>query len=548
MAAPESSPPPAEEEGEDAVDDDVEAQVALTASSKRDAQAAYAQARRRLSDVDMFWSQKLMMAIDVLQIYALLWSMSQPWPWPYTWLRSTRWTLIANLDILGLSPGGAGMGSTAVRTSVWGERPHYLRYAAAFALIPAAIALLWAARGPLAAPRAGPSRCWRVQRFFQTRGRIALEAMLLVSADLLLLPVGLAISRIFICEGGVLMVDPAEHCGAGRQLALAAVLGSGFCVGALLFAGKLWTLAQRAIAYDYAQDHEKHLQLLELDHALLSAATTGAATSDHRAAHAWLVASYRRHAAHHRLSTSTLKLTLLAVFAALRFRPRAQALLFWGVLTPWTAWVAALRRPYRCASSNALATIWFGALSFGMLTGYGVRSSALVASAQAYWLGLIAAAAACASAVLILLVAISRKRATRALSRGRLLGAHQWPSAPTLAAIMWDERRRGWVTTIRSARESLVLWRALPPELVPMQDIEAAMGALWAQWGEAKAADSLLEHPLREALEDMAELHERTRPASIMPGPQGVLAQALADGGVRHAFRARRMQQAHPPV
>ena len=76
----------------------------------------------------MLWAgEKAWLLVDNLQIYALLWATSQPWPWPPIWLKWTRWTVAANGDFLSLSERGAAMGATRAPFPVWGEMDGYAR-------------------------------------------------------------------------------------------------------------------------------------------------------------------------------------------------------------------------------------------------------------------------------------------------------------------------------------------------------------------------------------------------------------------------------------
>ena len=43
-----------------------------------------------LHNLSSFWSEKAMIVIDYMQIYALIWAMALPWPYPYTWSKFTR--------------------------------------------------------------------------------------------------------------------------------------------------------------------------------------------------------------------------------------------------------------------------------------------------------------------------------------------------------------------------------------------------------------------------------------------------------------------------
>ena len=111
----------------------------------------------------------------------------------------------------------------------------------------------------------------------------------------------------------------------------------------------LHSVHAQVVTYDYEQDHEKALQLLELCHALQL-------DDDWRADHAWLCSSFRRHAVLYRIHVCALKLALLLIYAALRTQLRPQAVLFWVVISVWTGWVL-VWPPYRCTSSNVFNCI-----------------------------------------------------------------------------------------------------------------------------------------------------------------------------------------------
>ena len=87
----------------------------------------------------LYWFEKIMLLVDLSQIYGLLWALSQPWPWPAPWLMWTKWTAVANLDFFSLSEKGAGMGATGGHFSVWGEQENYVTYAVYWASVPVAI-------------------------------------------------------------------------------------------------------------------------------------------------------------------------------------------------------------------------------------------------------------------------------------------------------------------------------------------------------------------------------------------------------------------------
>ncbi|RLN54271.1 hypothetical protein BBJ29_003673 [Phytophthora kernoviae] len=89
-------------------------------------------ARRR--QVCRFWLEKAVVFTDGVQVFALMWQLSQPWPWPARWLLATRWTNAFNLDFFSFRATGAAMGASSQSFSLWGEMHNYWLYALMWAL------------------------------------------------------------------------------------------------------------------------------------------------------------------------------------------------------------------------------------------------------------------------------------------------------------------------------------------------------------------------------------------------------------------------------
>ncbi|CAM9630429.1 unnamed protein product, partial [Discosporangium mesarthrocarpum] len=342
----------------------------------------------RLRRLDLFWLEKMWTILDFLQIYGLLWLQSQPWPWPRPWLRQTRWTLLANLDFMGLSAGGAPMTITGNITSPWGTYEGYLRYTWLFSLGTIALGTMWLKQRVLL-------DLW--EAFLKRGGKRALildlneaqamiERIILFAAHIIFLPATLAISRLVICNAdGKLEVDLSRACGSAPH-SFAVILGLVSLVPFTIFL--FWHSRVAAVeltVYNYGPDHERMVQGVEIEYALRL-------SNDWEVEQAWLASSFRRHALQYRALMLLQKLVLLIIYSFFRSSQRMQALLFCAVVMGWTAWTCALP-PYRCLSSNQVhlslqLALWADTF-LGMLTGYRVRSAALVASNQRWLLTLI---------------------------------------------------------------------------------------------------------------------------------------------------------------
>lgn len=259
---------------------------------------------RRLRRVDLRWTEKLLAVIDTLQVYALMWSLSQPWPWPRPWLSATRWTVAVNLDVLSIHDAAMTVTGPGTSSSPWGERKGYVFYAFVFTLVPVGIQTLWYFRKVL-------TLLWLDRRVLFHRvvlgesrppppsakvvtALIAFERALLLTAHLLYLPVVLAVFRLLLCDGdGTLSADPTTSC-RSATLVLPAMLG---CIVVVLFTVDLkrhTTNAAHAVTtYGGKSDHERFLQRVEIEYTLNLC-------NGWEADHLWMVSSFRRHAVRYR--------------------------------------------------------------------------------------------------------------------------------------------------------------------------------------------------------------------------------------------------------
>ena len=80
--------------------------------------------------------EKCLVILDMLQVQALLFGLSQPWSGTYLWLENTQWTACFNLDLFLLSKHGAPMGARGGTRSLWGEMDSVIpRYCVPFVLV-----------------------------------------------------------------------------------------------------------------------------------------------------------------------------------------------------------------------------------------------------------------------------------------------------------------------------------------------------------------------------------------------------------------------------
>eukprot|EP00752_Nemacystus_decipiens_P006839 g6141.t1 len=507
----------------------------------------------RLRRVDLRWLEKVLAVVDTLQIYALMWSLSQPWPWPRPWLSATRWTVAANLDFLSSYDAAMTVTGPGTSTSPWGERQGYVGYAFMYTLVPVGIhtlwyfrrglTLVWLDRGVLfhrivLGENKPPPPSAKVVTTL-----IAFERALLLAAHLLYLPVVLAVIRLLLCDGdGTLSADPTTSC-RSATLVLPAMLGITVVVLYTLDLKRHTTNAAHAVTtYGGKSDHERFLQRVEIEY-ILNLCTGWEAD------HLWMVSSFRRHAVR-------LHLVLHA-------------------------------------------TLFLDSL-LGMMTGYGVRAPFVVHSHQFTILATTNFVAAVLGGGFVISTPIEnalarrrhRKRMLRSTSRpggsagsddealvatsggehgngstfpaaSNRRGSHttpatttdaaakelvypdRWPTRSTLIALAKTPQRREWVDAIRRAKEFRFRCEMCPKGLEPISALEAFMRHMRAIWAEAKAEDSALEPALSAALERLALVHARMayRVKKDGGGLTAALEEALLDpsvvAGMQRRYRAQ---------
>lgn len=258
----------------------------------------------RLRRIDLGWMEKLLAVVDTLQVYALMWSLSQPWPWPRPWLSATRWTVVANLDVLSFHDAAMTVTGPGTYSSPWGELQGYVGYTFLITLVPVGIQTLWYFRKVLTyvwldrgvlfhrivlgETMVAPPSATLVSTL------ITFERTLLLLAHLLYLPVVLAVVRLLNCDSdGTLSADPNTKC-RSASLVLPAMLGIVVVAVFTLDLKRHTTEAAHAVTtYGGKSDHERFLQRVEMEYSLNLC-------NGWEVDHLWMVSSFRRHAVRYR--------------------------------------------------------------------------------------------------------------------------------------------------------------------------------------------------------------------------------------------------------
>ncbi|KUF83211.1 hypothetical protein AM587_10012848 [Phytophthora nicotianae] len=303
----------------------------------------------RSRQVSRLWPEKALVLTDGVQLFALMWQLSQPWPWPARWLEATRWANAFSLDFFSFRATGAAMGSTSQSFSLWGEMPQYWLYALAWALVP------WTGVLMLQVSK----RVWNKQgRSDYLLLGVTWENVLLQILQFLYVPVGLTVLRLVNCNAdGKVSVDPmGMTCGSvGHVMAvlvITCIMGGGFLVGLP------WTLRRRireSMVHSSVEKHERFIQGKELEFIL--------GTSDtYLELYMPQFASFHRYSAEMPVQMCMIKLLLMLVFSVLRspwpsmVNQGMQGSIFFFVVVG-TAVYRTWRFHYRCVSTSHLVIL-----------------------------------------------------------------------------------------------------------------------------------------------------------------------------------------------
>ncbi|KAJ1453534.1 hypothetical protein M885DRAFT_618903 [Pelagophyceae sp. CCMP2097] len=440
------------------------------------------EAESRSFGARLAWLEKFWLVVDRLQVFAIIWLCSQTWPWPTIWLEWTRGVAAINLDFASLGQLGAGSGSTgALGRSVYGQIPDFITNLA-LPIIALALAALAGdaalrsqqARAKVAELDAFASRAWRMRlRSVAANGCLRI-AMLLYAPTLI------AAVRLLRCEAprngrlehSRLAADPAVKCDSWFLLYAQCILLPFAAAVALLLPRLLRRRCFEACTYDEALDHEKSVQLAELEdvfgvddgdalslfekngghdgvwaskaEAQADAGVYGRSDSEWRCSDLWLVAPFKRSCATREADSLIRKCLLVASFGLFGGQPRTQGVATFFIVVLWGAPDLYRLGPYRNPSTNAIflasEVAAFGNGLYAMLTAWGLRDAFVMPRQQTLGLISLNGSATLAICTICLYTKFTRPESPAARSLSRIVSEH---GASTVVA---------WVNATRSAR------------------------------------------------------------------------------------------------
>lgn len=438
--------------------------------------------------INFFWTEKLLLWVDFLQIYGVLWIMSQPYPWPYIWSKWTHNVVWLNLDYFSTTVNGSVLGSTMNNISKWGEMNNYVWYALPFGLFPLVIVLIFA--------------CFEfnAKKFnYLKQYRFTVHSSCLFILMESYLPILIAFSRLLYCEGGYLAADPSETCWSLPHLVITLVSALFVFPFAFLLPFIIYYFIQDVLMYHLVSDNEKRLQAWEISQIL-------EIDQFWQSSQLWLTSSFNRRGSYFRVGMLVFKLTITVVMIGFRFNMIAQATLFW-LLSVFGCIYCFAYRPYRLVTTNVFLCTFSLLLltdaSFAVGNACGIRNVIMVSSNESLWL---LAANCLALAVMVgvsVFVLVSRQ--------------DEWPPFQTLQRISESSMKNEvihWIECLKIAYMIDMDCRISNFIVVDIPLLEEQIRTLRKCWISASSVGSVFNIILSDALERLLITHSHLAPTA----------------------------------
>lgn len=442
------------------------------------------------------WLEKIWILFDTLQIFGLFWNLCQAWSVPHLYVRWTRFLVWFNLDYFSTTSMGALMGrSNFLNVSKWGQMDGYLEYTIFFVAPIFAVFVLYKIL-QLKVSQYGTNSLFTF--------RMWIDAFLLFMAQLLYVPICLAISRIFICENtaisSFLSADPNIQClnfFHMSSIMICTLAALPLYIGLPIY---VYMIAEKSVVYTFTEDHEirligyEFLYMFDLDNNLIRN-------------HLWNIVSFRRSGAWHRFHVLSIKAILIFLLTVLRSHLYVQSLLCFIVISAFTIKMF-INLPYRLFSSNVVLLTCFSGLCvnflFGLLNTSELESALTVGSTQSLMLAAINFFVAFIVSIMIAFDVFNPYC--------------KWPADVALhkinkGPISIDVKE--WISTIKRANVILVDCFQASNLTVDIAGLELVTWDLRQCWLQAKSHSSVFELVISEVLDKLLLMHAQRSPTAL---------------------------------
>eukprot|EP00742_Colponemidia_sp_Colp-10_P005859 GILJ01006270.1.p1 GENE.GILJ01006270.1~~GILJ01006270.1.p1 ORF type:complete len:1218 (-),score=254.12 GILJ01006270.1:320-3973(-) len=436
--------------------------------------------KKKKRDISLFWSEKVIVSLDALQIFSLLWSMMRTLL-PSAWINKTRFITFFNLDFASLVWEEAAATSESFR----------LTYMTFYTMIPCVIVISYILY-VLALISSFRNHA---------ENRAVPQKICLFLLNLLYLPVGTAVAPFAICADNTPGMTDTSQCW-GALHSLLAVFS--LTVMALYFVGLPVFLVYHAWKNAFCEgkeDHERWLQLKETEFLL-------ELTEQYKVNQLWLIASYKRDygRVYHRALMMCLKFLLVLILSVGGSNAKVQTLFVFLILSFAAVWTC-FKKVYRCVSTSALQqiAIWTLVLNaaLGYLSSLKLTNPLLLPNSLSIMLTVLNCIALSFYGLVILVCFF--------------LGVEWTVNGKTVKECSWGHEQM--LDDIRKGSQLFAKMSMRHHELVRLDLLRYMLKLLKRHYSAAQEENHLLQFTLLDLLEELADLYQNCKERSLLPNP-----------------------------
>lgn len=446
----------------------------------------------------------LLLCLELLQMLAILQSMSLRWFWPITWIKKINFIFFFNADVWEyvkvesafIRIQGYDTPSSTVSVSF-----AYILYG--WATVLGLLLIIWAGIRTFLHFR---------QPAYLLVHNARLERAYIIIIQVLALPIGATVFKVFHCSSeGTMSVDNNLTCWAGLHwLYVAAAVVVAAVVFVAFPAYLFWRVWHEALAASH-QHHEDFLKLKEVEY-MSGLDVVWAVRGFH------IFSSFHLRAIYFRPSAHLIKFLILIIYAATFRVLLAQAVCI-GVILFFSAIFGIAARPFRIMAFNVMFVVGCfclvgDAVYGGMLTQYNaveVESPWLV-EPYSLWIMVAINGLILFGGILMFLIFLL---AYRFCCQGRCVLEPLWPVMPAYEYEVEGMETQKYLAAVLKGRALIERCRRLPTIFVPVHELAHQIQVLNAYMRESELVCDGLHPTLWAVLDEMIDMHQRLEPKSL---------------------------------
>ncbi|XP_046561288.1 LOW QUALITY PROTEIN: uncharacterized protein LOC124270288 [Haliotis rubra] len=460
---------------------------------------------KRKRNTSLIWFDVFITILEMLQILALVQVMSLRWVWPKIWINYTYFLFIFNVDIWELVKVSSGVFHGV---QDYFTPSSFVPFSYNYIVLGWGLFLLCLIGGFV-----GTYAVLRYRKRPYLLVHVArMERAGIIIAQVIAIPLGVAIAKLFQCTNIFAKVDPLNDltCFSGLHwayvaLAIFVIIGFYFLVPARM----IYRTRQEILA-GTPQHHETYLQLKEMEY--MSGLDV-----------LWIVkgfhifSSFRLRSAYFRPFLHFFKFVLLSIYAAAVQNIFAQALATTGTLFVLLLAVTIIR-PFRITSFNVFFVVGYLCLLGDCIMGSCLASvppsevlSPWLVEPYSTWI-----LVGVNGVLLLSMLAFLGHLLVYNLYWHRRKGhSPLWPDMANHGADKVGVETKKYMVSVLKARSILEKCRSANPMFAPVHELSQHIQVINAYFREAEKLGDGLHDTLWDLLDEMIQVHEKLEPKSL---------------------------------